>query len=1028
MKPIPIQTCVSLHLGASVAAARENVLLPWFEAARGASWRQREPTLVVVPWRNYAYGIKALLLERGMSFLGVRFVSPAELRELLSAKSGVRLPLREHLRLLLSIAAEECLEIPADPVLREKRMLEADFLAAQSVARAPDHLLRVTDQLGAAGWNFAEAGPPALREVEARFQQHVLACGFELVHSADRKMLEQFAGKAPLFHNLLIAGFNGAHWPLWPLLRAGIAAAKEATVILDDPRDEARDLDETWVGTWEEKFGEAQPINDVEEAVRATLADRVRLPETTLSREDPATNVYFLIGRETAQQAEAIAALTAIFLNDTKADRIGILFSRRGALPRLVATLLEKSKIPHHDSLAHLMPGALDDPAWRAWLELQERPRLWVLLQFLRNTTSARDFPIAKVEDILNRAYCEVLIDDIDLLREYCNRHAESESSLRVAQMIGAIQFLPAQASFPDFLSATQKIFQQLGWAERWSEVERLSLNWNSSLTAIFSRRTFLRWLAEITASSSLHREEHGDNPYSRVHLLTYEEAEGQQWSHLIFAGLNEGGWPEPGEDSGFISEEEIEVFNRHVKILNRRAVKQGRHGEGQWTTEEGKTLYLGATERRQIALRQFLNLIQSPARKIAVTANLLHESTPERTWNPSEFFSRLYFAARGKPLSQAVMHELEAKTREWISDPALFSESETADSSDVAQTRVAYDARRQPGTSTEYNFALAKPPPHAISLRVTDWERALKSPGLVWMKAFLGVEPSDEDSDAWSRSTGQWVHHWLAQSAGAAEVNQFVELPEESAIRTRLFENARQFRDEIQRLCEVCHRLLPHWWSSGWSNALYVADCLAENLSGLNDWSQLATEWRLSSPQIISLGDNKELRVRGRIDLILARGEQSNLPFGYSDLWVIDYKTGRQRSFNLRESWRDETPQEKFRKKLASGEAVQLGLYALAVRALGASSVRLTLLTRSTELEPQFSLKDVLAQPDFWSELHRMQETGIFGMLGPVRSAYSSTSAYPLATLAVDPEFLKEKWVATHPAFVTPENGSAEP
>src|SRR5881392_588572 len=124
---------VSLHIGASFCAAWETILLPWFQAAGQVSWQQ-QPTVVAMPFRSQAYAIKGLLLNRGVSLLGIRFVSPAELRELLAARSKMHLALREHLRLLLSVAAEECMKLPEDPPLREKRMLEADFLAAKSVA------------------------------------------------------------------------------------------------------------------------------------------------------------------------------------------------------------------------------------------------------------------------------------------------------------------------------------------------------------------------------------------------------------------------------------------------------------------------------------------------------------------------------------------------------------------------------------------------------------------------------------------------------------------------------------------------------------------------------------------------------------------------------------------------------------------------------------------------------------------------------------------------------------------------------
>src|SRR5205823_1970856 len=122
----------------------------------------------------------------------------------------MRLPLREHLRLLLAIAAEECMKLPEDPALREKRMLEAAFLAAKSVARTPDHLLRTIDRLGAAGWDFAAVELPALRDVEARFQRQLADCGFELIHTADRRALNQISTSPPIFANILVIGFIGA--------------------------------------------------------------------------------------------------------------------------------------------------------------------------------------------------------------------------------------------------------------------------------------------------------------------------------------------------------------------------------------------------------------------------------------------------------------------------------------------------------------------------------------------------------------------------------------------------------------------------------------------------------------------------------------------------------------------------------------------------------------------------------------------------------------------------------------------------
>ncbi|HEV2966378.1 MAG TPA: PD-(D/E)XK nuclease family protein, partial [Chthoniobacterales bacterium] len=214
----------------------------------------------------------------------------------------------------------------------------------------------------------------------------------------------------------------------------------------------------------------------------------------------------------------------------------------------------------------------------------------------------------------------------------------------------------------------------------------------------------------------------------------------------------------------------------------------------------------------------------------------------------------------------------------------------------------------------------------------------------------------------------------------------------------------------------------LPDWWHSGWGNALYIADCLAAKVSDLHDWSEMAVEWSLSEPSLIPLSENETLRVRGRIDLILARAKSDQSQIGYEDLWVVDYKTGRQRGFSLKELRKKDTPQRKFRKQLIEGRGVQLALYALAVHALGAEHVQLTLLSPAEQLEPQFHLADVLAQKDFWSELHRMQETGVFGMLGAVHSDFGFVRDYPLATLPIDTDLLKAKWALTHPALMLEE------
>jgi hypothetical protein len=987
---------VSLHLASSFDAGWENVLLPWFEKVAPHAFEQTAPVAVVTPFRSHAQLLRGKLLTHGVSLLGVRFLVPAQLRELLLRDSGLKLPLREHLRLLLATAAEEfAANIDSE---------QPDSLITRAVARDPDYSLRLFDELDAAGWDVAKLGQPVLAEIAAQFEKMCRECGFTFVHEADRHAVANAAKLPPRFSRLLVTGFDGAHWPLWPLLNAAVTSSQEATVILNDPRDEARDVDETWVGTWEEIFGEAEPVPE----------PHPKANRKTREKNQP-YKVHFLVGADATEQARAIVALTAKFLCENDCERIGILFPQKGALPRLVASFLRAAQIAHNDAIAHLTPSVFDDDAWRAWLELQENSQLKFLFQFVR-AVDARIFdktPIHRIEEKLRDAYSNVLIDNIEILREAC---ARSEETTDIARAVEKIRFLPEVTTFSEFLGQTKRIFAEFGWKQRCSEVERLSRSWAERLPQNLSKENYLGWLREILTAPSPGRDDCGAHPYSRVHLLSYAEAESQSWSHLIFAGLNEEAWPALDEE--FVAKGTIDEFNQRNKKLNRRAVKRGRHGEGHRSIVEGKTFLLGPSERRQIRCRQVCNLIESANAGIGVTANLYSENSPSRIANPTDFFSRLYFKTRGRGVSQQTLKALEEQTRNWLGDWSPVDAQKT-DSINVGRTRYAYDMRRLERAFGEYEFALRAPPQKPVTLRVTQWESAVKWPAIEWMRLFLGVDPDTENGNAWATATGLWVHRWLAESVRQTTGDAFVQLCEVEEIRDRLVQHARQFRNEVQDLCVASGRSLPDWWVSGWSNALYIADRLAAKMSGLGaDWTHMAPEWPLDSPTNIPVGKNEFLRVRGRIDLILGRGtsKESRLPF--ESLWLIDYKTGRQRGLYFHERRSREASAERFRKLLAKGRGVQLALYALATQALGASNVQLALLGLADELEPQFHLADAIAQKEFWRELYRMQETGLFGMHGRIHADYGFAYDYPLATLAIDEELLKQKWAITHPAL----------
>ena len=96
-----------------------------------------------------------------------------------------------------------------------------------------------------------------------------------------------------------------------------------------------------------------------------------------------------------------------------------------------------------------------------------------------------------------------------------------------------------------------------------------------------FPRDLFLRWLEETAGHLRARRARvAGDHPYAPVQLLTVAHAADQEWSHLIFAGWNDGVWPPPAGGE-FAREEEIAAFNQKIHQLNERAARRGRQGEG---------------------------------------------------------------------------------------------------------------------------------------------------------------------------------------------------------------------------------------------------------------------------------------------------------------------------------------------------------------------------------------------------------------------------------------------------------------
>ncbi|MEP6821185.1 MAG: PD-(D/E)XK nuclease family protein [Chthoniobacterales bacterium] len=993
---------VVLHSCFSPREAWDGVIGPWLTTIGSTAWERQLPSVVVVPKRSHADALKAQNLRRGQSHLGLHFLTPSGLRELLAPDQKRPRPLTENLRLLLALTAEE-----GTPN-------ESEELATKAVVRAPGNLLHTLDRLEAAGWRFEDLPFVSFRPMVRRFRQQMQACSFALTASRDRAAADAARQNPSRISHLLITGFDGAHWPLWFLLQAVVSSAEQAVVILQNPQEEARELDEAWIGTWEENWAPAEPLTAPRTS--ETLFPELFEPEL-FSATIIASSVekHFVVGRTVSDQAQAITGLTECFLASGKADRIGVLFPAAGALPRSVAALLAEAKIPHYDGIAHLAPGPLEDDAWPTWCELQETPRLRILLRFLRASPAACRFfgglHVDQIHDALRRASNHLLMDDLPLLRAYCANFAKPEDTERIVAGLNAISFLPERATLSEYLAQSFEIFEGLQWQDRRSHLQEASAGWSDRVPGKFSRTTFLRWLTDVSSSVLPERDRQGDHPYSRVQLLLPAQAEGQSWSHLIFAGLNEGSWPALPNESGFLDDHEIATFNEGIRRLNRRAARQGSQGEGHSVVAEGKTFCLGPAEHRALAERQFQNLCASVTVAIGASASLIEEAAPERFANPSEFFTRLYLEAEDIAPGQNTMTALAARTAEWLARQKNPPPVPAGDP-DIEQTAVAYRARHVPEIAFgEYEFALREPLAEPLTLSATDCERIIKAPALVWLKKFLGVEAREDELANWNLAIGQWVHDWLRHVAPSD--GDFVPRPSARDVRARVQKAAQKFRAEVHALLG---RALPDWWVSAWNQAAFIADTLAETITTTEEWSHFATEWTLPS-LLIHVSETEQFAIRGRIDLLLAREKNVGETFPFREAWIIDYKTGRRSSLAPGKMAKD--PANDFRTKLLEGKGVQLAVYVLALQALGAQEIGASLLTRELDLDrPQVSLPVIEAPREIWVEFSRLTRSGVFGMRGELRGEFLFQKDYPLATLGFDPDFLDDKWNTTHPGL----------
>lgn len=1005
-----------LYSTTSVGEQWSSVVGPWLRERAGSAWKNPQPTVILTPSRAEGFYLRGRLVEEGVPFFGLRFWTPSDARKYLLAElaPGIGATTLAEQRLLARACAEEVLNVSpnGNPTL-------------SSVVREPAAFLRAYDLLLGAGWNPAKEGAVYGHKLARNLQKELDALNIATQSGLHRQFWrEASARKTSLLAHVLVVGFNAAHWPLWDLLKAIVFSADQAAVSFTAPREFALEVDQLWIGSWEEttKLEAITPPASAD----SSIPDDSDFPFSSMvasyekgtpSRTEPA-NLTLLVTPEITSQVRAVVLQALDYLASDSCTRLGIVFPEANALSLGVAAELTRLGLSLDDGIGSLAPGVFEQRCWQTWLALQEEPGVARLIAWLRACEAQgvsfgmeSRLPAHKIADVVESAFGETLVDNLDFLASHLSEDVRGTSNGIVSDFLHKRIALPEATTFGDFLALTRRAVELPGWEEHLARLEIDPPDWLLTYPRLLSRRIFLEWLKEATESKIRTRGKEAF--YGKIHLLIYSQMSGQTWSHLILTGLNEGVWPRVFEPGAFGSRHELAALNRQIRGLNHLGTAQGGQGSGHETVLPDHGHCLLPLERQDLALRDMCAALESTSDAVCLTAMT---TAAGRSLLPSDFFSHAYQSLTQRALDEEIFRALAVTTEEWrrAHEPLLRAPGEAASSDlereHVAATRTAYAARRDASRPFGvYEFAYANPPSQPIQLPAKQWEDALNHPATVWLSKIIGVSPWPEGELTWPRAVGTWVHRWLATALRECRERR---APAEFPVL--LWAAADREAHRVRDLAQAANIDLYPWWEQVWAEARAKALGLGESLTPLLPDRPFLSELLLPGDMIALPGtEQPDFTLRGRIDLIFLEPGSSSVEFLQGNFtgcacWLIDFKTGSATNLTA--------------KKIEQGLGLQTVLYALALRARGAVSTAISLHTPDAPLKQQVKVEDLVEMPSLFRSLNTLHHDGIFGMRPDALNAYGYSPSYPMATRFIPADILEAKWALVHGTAITTE------
>jgi hypothetical protein len=975
--------CMAIRLVLTAGDLWRESAEAWLSGAE--PWRDIRPTVILTPQRAQGFYLRGRLLAAGRSLLGVRFWTPTDARTFL--RGALKLPLRAATLAEQSLVARGCAE---KLLLDRSADDEASLLSA---AQDPAAFLRAYDLLLGAGWSPARDGAAYGRELAREFEAALGRANLLTQAGLHRRLREAASLEPRPIARVLLLGFNATHWPLWDLLQAVCLQSAEVEVALEQPDEFGAALDDLWIGSWETFAGATYEFPTTDPLPDGPLAPLATAYESGDISTQAKTEIHFLAAAELTTQVKAVTLQALDYLRRPDCTRLGIVFPEADALALGVAEQLRALDLPVDDGTGVIRPGPFESRPWQTWLELQEERTVRRLIAWLRASEAAgRDSGLpsisaARVASLLDRALATSMVDNLDFLARQMERgDAESPS---VAIFLRHLLVLPEESSVAGFLTATHEALRRLKWDDLLALLPEQAPSGLGDTT--ISRRGFLAWLRE--AADSRERTRAGNHFYGKVHLLVYGQLAGQRWTHLILTGLNEGVWPRLVEGDAYGSRYELAELNTRARALNRTGAVRGGQGEGHETVAPGRGHCLLPVERFDLALRDLGRALRATEQAVCLAARTQEEG---RALLPSDFYGHAWQVRTGRVLDDAIFRDLAKTTAQHVRDHAALFPSVPIDTREIASTKVAYDARHDPARPFgRYEFAYAAPPESPIQLSCKMWETAFVHPSSAWLSRVVGVEAWPEGNLSWKLSLGTWAHRWLAQAVNAG--------PDNAGLETRVRGAAERDAQAVQKRARELGIELYPWWRQLWAQSQAVALSLAKVLAPELTNRKALAEINLPRPLEIALpgATRATFELRGKLDLLLlepadATASHSALEVEGCHAWIIDFKTGADTGLT--------------EKRLEKGRGLQIALYGLALRALGAEPVSMSVLTPGATLKRQLEETGERGGAEPFRTLEAMHRDGVFGQSDQEDRAHGFAPDYPLTTRAIPREVLKAK------------------